>query len=42
MNYVEGNGFFRYTIDYKLSSEFLPDMYFNALSLNQQNAKYID
>ena len=27
MNYVEGNGFFRNAIDYRLSSELLPQLY---------------
>ena len=30
MNYVEGNGFFRNEIDYRLSSELLPGMYYET------------
>lgn len=30
MNFVEGNGFFRNEIDYRLSSELLPGMYYET------------
>ena len=35
MNYVEGNGFFRNVIDFRLSSELLPKLYIETSAIAQ-------
>ena len=35
MNYVEGNGFFRNAIDFRLSSELLPKLYIETSAVAQ-------
>ena len=42
MNYVEGNGFFRNAIDYKLSSELLPKLYIEATAVAEEDSKLIN
>lgn len=39
MNYVEGNGFFRNVIDFRLSSELMPDLYLETSKIALEDAK---
>jgi hypothetical protein len=42
INFVEGNGFFRNGINYRLSSELLPKLYVETAAIAEQDSKLID